>query len=85
MFEASTESPEPWKTVMQSVSAVVEECTFSASPEGLSLRAMDPSRVALLDLEWPSAAFEKYQCDGEQELTVRVDDIAKLFRRAGTG
>lgn len=65
-----------------SISAIVEEASFEATSEGLSFRAMDPSHVALVDLFWPSAAFEKYECDRQLKFTVRVEDLNKLIRRS---
>ncbi|MFC1754621.1 proliferating cell nuclear antigen (pcna) [Thermoproteota archaeon] len=81
-FLAKTSSPNEWKIVVNTISTLVEEASFEATSEGLTFRAMDPSHVALVDLDWPNSAFEKYDCDKQQKLTVRVDDIAKLIRRA---
>ena len=50
--------------------------------EGLTFRAMDPSHVALVDLFWPSADFEKFECEKSDKFAVRVEDFAKLIRRA---
>lgn len=81
-FLAKTSSPNEWKIVVNTISTLVEEASFEATSEGLTFRAMDPSHVALVDLDWPNSAFEKYDCDKQQKITVRVDDIAKLIRRA---
>jgi DNA polymerase III sliding clamp (beta) subunit (PCNA family) len=35
------------------ISILVDEATFKIDPDGLKLRAMDPSRVAMIDFEWP--------------------------------
>lgn len=82
VFLARTSSPTEWKAVANSISTLVEEATFEAAPEGLTFRAMDPSHVALVDLNWPSSAFEKYECDSQLKFTVRVEDFVKLIRRA---
>lgn len=84
VFLARTSSPSEWKSVANSISTLVEEATFEAAPEGLSFRAMDPSHVALVDLNWPSSAFEKYECDSQLKFTVRVADFVKLIKRADT-
>ncbi|MDG6933305.1 MAG: proliferating cell nuclear antigen (pcna) [Nitrososphaerota archaeon] len=82
MLEAVTSSSEEWKSVAQAISVLIEEASFVATPEGLNLRAMDSSHIALIDLKWPSSSFEKYACDTNYTLTVRVEDLLKVLRRA---
>ncbi len=82
VFLAKTSSPNEWKVVINSISTLVEEASFEATSEGLTFRAMDPSHVALVDLDWPNSAFDKYDCDKQFKFTVRVEDLVKLIRRA---
>lgn len=81
-MQAVSQSAEEWRSVSQAISTLIEEASFEATPEGLNLRAMDPSHIALVDLRWPGAAFEKYSCDQSHTLTVRVEDLLKVMRRA---
>lgn len=64
------------------IQTLVEEATFDVTPDGITFRAMDPSHVALIDLFWPNADFQKFSCDKPDRFTVRMDDFAKLIRRA---
>ena len=82
VFLAKTSSPKEWKVVSNTISELVEEASFEATSEGLTFRAMDPSHVALVDLDWPNSAFDKYDCDKQLKFTVRVEDLVKLIRRA---
>ena len=43
---------------------------------------MDPSHVALIDINWPNTAFEKYECDSDIKFGVRIDEFSKLVKRA---
>jgi proliferating cell nuclear antigen len=81
-FVARTQTPSEWKAVTASILTLVEEATFDVSSEGISFRAMDPSHVALVDLFWPSSGFEKFESSKADRFTVRVEDFAKLIRRA---
>src|SRR5579875_2325844 len=81
-FLARTQTPSEWKAVTAAIQTLVEEATFDVSSEGISFRAMDPSHVALVDLFWPSSGFEKFECEKSDKFTVRVEDFAKLIRRA---
>ena len=82
VFSAKTSGSKEWKAVISAVSTLVEEATFEATVEGISFRGMDPSHVALIDINWPNSAFEKYDCDGDIKFGVRIDEFSKLIKRA---
>ena len=82
VFSAKTTGSEEWKAVISAVSTLVEEATFEATVEGISFRGMDPSHVALIDINWPNTAFEKYDCDSDIKYGVRIDEFSKLVKRA---
>jgi proliferating cell nuclear antigen len=42
---------------------------------------MDPSHIALVDLSWPSVAFERYNADKPTKFSIRVEDFVKLISR----
>ena len=39
------------KDAFTAISTILDEATFNIGAEGISLRAMDPSRVAMVDLK----------------------------------
>ena len=82
VFIAKTKSPEEWKAVTSAISTLVDEATFEASVEGISFRGMDPSHVALIDINWPNSTFAEYECDTSLKFGVRVDELSKLIKRA---
>ena len=81
-FLAKTAAPSEWKEIASCVSALVDEATFEVSPDGITFRAMDPAHVALIDILWPSSAFEKFECTKADKFTVRIEDFAKLIKRS---
>jgi proliferating cell nuclear antigen len=81
-FTAQTNSANEWKIIVNAIAVLVEEASFEATPEGIEFRGMDPSHVAMIDLNWPNASFEKYECDKPFKLTVRVEELSKLIKRA---
>lgn len=81
-FFLRSESASEWKTVVNSVSTLVEEATFEISKDGLTFRGMDPSHVSLIDILWPSSAFSKYDCPKPDKFTVRVEDFGKVIKRS---
>ncbi len=72
-----------WRYIVTAVSKTLTEAVFIASEEGLSLRAMDPSRITMVDLRFPPTAFDEYDVQGREELGVNLEDLAKILRRAG--
>lgn len=81
-LKATTVGADDLKAILSAVSTLVEEATFVATAEGITFRGMDPSHVALIDITWPNSAFEKYSCDSEVRFGVKVDELAKLIKRA---
>ncbi|HYB02865.1 MAG TPA: proliferating cell nuclear antigen (pcna) [Nitrososphaerales archaeon] len=81
-FVARTQSPSQWKAVTSAIQTLVEEATFDVNQDGITFRAMDPSHVALIDLFWPNADFQKFSCEKPDRFTVRMEDFSKLIRRA---
>ena len=65
------------------ISILIDEATFKIDQEGLKLRAMDPSRVAMIDFEWPKTIFEEYECDAASKICINISELLKLLRRAG--
>ena len=69
------------KDMITAISTLVDEATFNLTPEGLKLRAMDPSRVAMIDFEWPKTVFDEYTCDTPTKMCINIGEILKLLRR----
>ena len=63
---------------------LIDEATFNITPDGVSLRVMDPSRVAMVDAELPSGFFDGgYTCTSPMKLSVNLTELLKLLKRAG--
>lgn len=70
------------RTIVSAVATVAEEAAFTAEPEGLNFKSMDPSHVVLVDLDLPKEVFDKYRCTQPGKITIKVEDLKKLVRRA---
>ena len=70
-----------WRYIIEGLAAIVEEASFVATPEGLKLRALDPGRVAMVDLFMPPTAFEEYSARQEVKFAVELDNIIEALRR----
>jgi proliferating cell nuclear antigen len=63
MFRAIV-SAETLRDALDSVSVLVDECKIRLEDEGLSIRAVDPANVGMVDLTLADDAFESYETDG---------------------
>lgn len=82
VFKAVLPDAKLFRYVVDALSTMVTEASFTASPTGLRLRAMDPSRVAMVDLELPKAFFEEFSSGDEERIGLSFEDIGKVLKRA---
>ena len=81
MFKAKMNDARLWKNLLSAVSTLIEEADVHTSEEGIRLRAMDPSHVAMVDLEWTKMAFDDYNCDKSTTIRINIDSMLRLLRR----
>lgn len=72
-----------WKNIIESLT-LLDEANFITSERGIELRAMDPSRVAMVDFFLPASAFETYECTDTTRLGINLDEMTQIMRRSGT-
>ena len=78
MFNVKVKS-EVLKGIIDVTSPLVNEVKFNITPKGISLRAVDPAHVAVVDLEVKDKAFEEYKAT-EMELGVDMDKLSGIMR-----
>jgi len=83
LFNAKISDAKLLRDMVTAISTLVDEATFNLAPEGIKLRAMDPSRVAMIDFEWPKTVFDEYTCDTPAKMCINVGEMLKLLRRTG--
>ena len=79
MFKAIV-SAETLQETLDSVSVLVDECKIRLEETEVSIRAVDPANVGMVDLTLDADAFESYQADGGiigVDLT-RLENIAGM-------
>lgn len=83
MFSAKVKS-DVIKGIIDVTSSLVNEAKFNITAKGISLRAVDPAHVAMVDLEIKNKAFEEYKAD-DMELGVDLDKLSGIMRLATAG
>ncbi len=83
MFEVKVKA-DVLKEVVDVISTLVDEAKFNVTKDGLSVKAVDPAHVAMVDLGLEKAAFESFRAD-ECELGMDMDKVKEVLRLARAG
>jgi proliferating cell nuclear antigen len=83
LFKIKIADAKSLKDMMGAISILVDEASFDLTPDGIKLRAMDPSRVAMVDFEWPKTVFDEYTCSEATKMCINISEMLKLLRRTG--
>ena len=83
MFNAKVKS-EVLKGIIDVTAPLVNEVKLNITPKGISIRAVDPAHVAMVDLEVKDKAFEEYKAT-EMELGIDMDKLGGIMRLSSSG
>ena len=83
MFNAKVKS-DVLKGIIDVTSPLVNEVKFNITQKGISLRAVDPAHVAMVDLQINDKAFEEYKAN-DMELGIDMDKLSSIMRLASSG
>jgi proliferating cell nuclear antigen len=67
--------------IFETIVNLVDEVTLKVEPEGISMRAMDPAHVALVDFEMKKESFDEYKLEAPVELTVDLKTLVNVLKR----
>jgi proliferating cell nuclear antigen len=81
MFHATLDSTKTWKQIVDALATLLTEAHFRVSESGISLRQLDSSKAAMVDLALPSGIFQEYSCKGEHDICLGIDELAKVSKR----
>jgi len=82
MFKALLADVSVLRDSLDAVSSLINEGTFTINNDGLFLQAMDPSTVSMVIFHLLSSAFVDFKVDKEHKLTVNIDALVQVLRRA---
>ncbi len=83
MFEAKLKA-EVLKEMVDVVSTLVDEAKLNVGKDSVSVKAVDPAHVAMVDLALDRGAFEAYKAE-ETELGLDMDKMKEILRLAKAG
>jgi len=71
-----------FKKCIDAVASLVDEGTFEVSADGLKLRTMDPSQIAMVDFHMPKSAFSRLDVSEKTHISVNLADLSKILSRS---
>ncbi|RME55054.1 proliferating cell nuclear antigen (pcna) [Candidatus Woesearchaeota archaeon] len=74
--------PRLLKESVNIISELVNEVTFKVDPAKIELVAMDPANVAMVDFKLLSTAFAEYDVKEDKEISVNLDNLKAILKRA---
>ncbi|MFX0094905.1 MAG: proliferating cell nuclear antigen (pcna) [Candidatus Hodarchaeota archaeon] len=81
MFSATISDIRTFRAIMEAVQALIIDGNFYVSKEGLSLRAMDQSHAAMVDLNMKDSFFRDFECEEDSFVCVSMEDLRKILAR----
>lgn len=76
----SVENAKSFRDAVSSIANLVGEGVFEATPEGLRLKAIDPSQISMVSFFMPSSAFSMYDASKKEKKESFGVDIEKLIK-----
>jgi len=73
--------PKIWKTFVSSVTALIEEAAFTFSPDGVRMKAMDPSKISMVDFELSPDAFDEFKVKERVVAGVKLTEFERALSR----
>ena len=78
MFDAKVKA-EILKEVVDVISTLVDEAKFNVTKDGVSVKAVDPAHVAMVDLGLERGAFDAFRAD-DGELGLDMDKVKEVLK-----
>ncbi len=78
-------SAKSFMTILEALGNIVDEALLNFSEGGISVKALDPAQVALIDIQIPRDSFVTYEIKGELSVGVNLANLLKTLPRPKKG
>jgi len=82
MLKLTIADANSWKRSVDAIAALIDEGTFEFTETGMTLKAMDPSQIAMIDFEIPKKSFKTYDVGQKQSIGIDFSELSRVMRRA---
>ncbi len=82
MFKFAVDDAKKYKSATDSIVNLIDEGLLEVGKDGLFLRAMDPSQIAMVVFSMPSSSFSSYEAPAPSaKVGLNFDAISKILSR----
>ncbi|MCS7111249.1 MAG: hypothetical protein N3D82_03120 [Ignisphaera sp.] len=74
-------SAKDFADVIDTVGKIVDEVLIYVDPHGFKIRALDPSRIAMLSINLPPEAFQEYSVSEEVGVGLAVSVLSRILKQ----
>lgn len=78
------DEPSLFSKAIEVLSELVTEVRIKINEFGLSITAIDPANVAMVNFRLPKSAFSQFET-GEEVLGINLDNLKRILKRSGSG
>ncbi len=78
------EDPSSLSKVIEIISELVTEVRIKLNEFGMSITAIDPANVAMVNFRLPKSAFSQFET-GNEVLGINLDSLKRILKRCGSG
>jgi len=79
LLKASHPSAKTFITMLGTLGGIVDEIGVTFTAEGVGIKALDPARIALINILIPSSAFMEYVTERELTIGINLSSILKIL------
>lgn len=85
MFKLVMNDAKTLKRIIDAIVSLIDEGPLEVNKEGIYVKAVDPSQIAMVSLFIPKNAFVEYAVDEPVVVGLNFAGLAKILNRAGAG
>ncbi|MFH1750593.1 MAG: proliferating cell nuclear antigen (pcna) [Candidatus Micrarchaeota archaeon] len=72
-----------FKQCLDAIGNLIDEGSFEITKEGIHLRSLDPSQIAMVDFKLPKGhVFASFDVDDPRTISVNLQDLSKIIARS---
>lgn len=85
MFNITMDDARIFKNCIDAIVTLIDEGELDIDKEGIKLRSMDPSQIAMVDFFLPAHAFKEYKLEKGVKIGLNFEDISRVLGRVRAG
>lgn len=80
-FMFKIENSKIMKSIIETISSIIDETKITITKSDFTIEAMDPSRICLLRLTIKKEDFDEFECSNKVSICINLDDLDKIMKR----